>query len=442
MVDDYRQKVALGIVIAFTILGGIAVLLRLWSRWLSRSALTSGTERGDFRSASDLDYWKQLLTRVIDDFLIVVGYVSSSDLQIVESILNVLFSQIIAIAQSVTSWYYIKTNYVGIHVWDIPEDYSARPGLVWNFANQLLYNPALSAVKLSIVLFLRRLDSRSRIVKYLIWGSFAMVIILFITVLLVDIFQCHPVQYVYDTTITGGKCINRGAFYVSTAALNLFTDIMVLSIPIIITIRLQMPLQRKIAVCVILCLGGVATAIGVWRIIVLAQVFLTDTTNPDPTYSIAFCSSAVEVNVAVAAACGPSLKAISSRYLPKLLGSTPGQSSVYPGTGSGTGVGSRRLRSNIFKSASHAQPSVFSTRGADYEMADPLGGPRVDVVSDFEMRKYKRGVDNSSEFSGSDEGRGIMKTTDISVGYSTDPNMDPVGGRSIEARPASTDSLL
>lgn len=84
-----------------------------------------------------------------------------------------------------------------------------------------------------------------------------MVITLFMTVLLVDIFQCNPVAYVYDRTIPGGKCINQGAFYVSTAALNLFTDIMVLSIPVIITARLQMPLRRKIAVCIILCLGGV-----------------------------------------------------------------------------------------------------------------------------------------------------------------------------------------
>ena len=170
----------------------------------------------------------------------------------------------------------IKTNYVGIHIWDLPKDFNPRAGLnvsrlhsahdrperltrtkQWNFANQILYNPALTVIKLSILLFLRRLDSRSRVVKYLIWSSFAVVISLFITVLLVDIFQCHPVAYVYDTTIPGGRCINQGAFYVSTAALNLFTDIMVLSIPVIITARLQMPLRRKIAVCIILCLGGV-----------------------------------------------------------------------------------------------------------------------------------------------------------------------------------------
>ncbi|KAI2754014.1 hypothetical protein DTO006G1_8756 [Penicillium roqueforti] len=396
MVDDHQHKTALGIVVAFTALGGIAVLLRLWSRWLSRSALTS------------------------DDCFIVVGY-------------------IISICQSITSWYYIKTNYVGFHIWDIPKDFNPRPGMNWNFANQILYNPALTVVKLSILLFLRRLDSRSRVVKYLTWSSFAVVITLFMTVLLVDIFQCNPVAYVYDRTIPGGKCINQGAFYVSTAALNLFTDIMVLSIPVIITARLQMPLRRKIAVCIILCLGGVATAVGVWRIVMLAQAFLSNTPNPDPTYAIGFCSSAVEINVAVVSACGPSLKAISSRIFPKLLGSSRGKSTYYgAGTGSGTGVGSRRLRSNAFKSTSHAQQSVYSTRGADYEMADPLGGPPVDVVGDFEMRKYKRGGSDSGL--SSEDGKGIMKTTDISVGYSMEPRVED--GRSHDGRPASVDSIV
>jgi hypothetical protein len=70
-------------------------------------------------------------------------------------------------------------------------------------------------------------------------------------------------------------------------------------------------------------------------------------------------------------------------------------------------------------------------------MADPLGGPRVDIIGDFEMRKYKRG-DSSSLSSGDD--RGIMKTTDISVGYSMEPRVGD--GRSQEGRPASVDSMI
>lgn len=42
MVDTHLQNTALGIVVAFPILGGITVLLRLWGRQLSRSALGIG----------------------------------------------------------------------------------------------------------------------------------------------------------------------------------------------------------------------------------------------------------------------------------------------------------------------------------------------------------------------------------------------------------------
>jgi hypothetical protein len=50
----------------------------------------------------------------------------------------------------------------------------------------------------------------------------AFILGLFIAMLFVDIFQCHPVPYVYDLSIKGETCIDPGGFYVSTAALNLF----------------------------------------------------------------------------------------------------------------------------------------------------------------------------------------------------------------------------
>lgn len=112
-------------------------------------------------------------------------------------------------------------------------------------------------VKLSILVFLRRLESQSRLVNLLIWSTMFITVALFIAVLFVDIFQCSPVAYVYDFSISNGSCINQGAFYVATAATYLFTDVLVLSIPIIITWGLQMPLRRKVAVCVVLCMGAV-----------------------------------------------------------------------------------------------------------------------------------------------------------------------------------------
>ncbi|KAI9927899.1 hypothetical protein ASPWEDRAFT_173550 [Aspergillus wentii DTO 134E9] len=366
MIDDSQQNIALGVIVAFPILGGIAVLLRLWSRYLARSALTS------------------------DDYLVSAGY-------------------ILAVIQSLTSWYYVKTNYTGIHIWDVPKDFNPKQGLIWNFANQLLYNPALTLVKVSILMFLRRLESKSRLVKSLIWISLAVTIGLCISVLLVDLFQCSPVAFVYDKTVPGGKCIHQGAFYVSTAAFNLFTDLLVLSIPIIITWSLHMPTRRKIAVCIILCMGVVATAVGVWRIVMLANAFFPGTPSKDPTYNIGFCSSAVEVNVAVMTACAPSMKAITSKYLPRLLGTSRNGSSGY-----GANNSSSQYRSG--------KPQLYSNNTDDYEMADPY---RADVdikaAADREMKKYIRGDSHSLTSEEDAEGRlGIIKTTDVSVQYANE----------------------
>ncbi|KAL4897523.1 hypothetical protein BDV59DRAFT_167930 [Aspergillus ambiguus] len=388
MDHDNQQGTALGVVVAFPVLGGIAVTLRLWSRYLSRSALGP------------------------DDYFICAGYV-------------------LAVGMSVTSWYYIKTNYVGYHIWDIPKNYDVKEGLTWDFANQLLYNPALTMVKVSILLFLRRLESKSRLVNFLSWGTMAVTVGLFLAVLFVDLFQCWPVAFVYDKTIAGGTCIAQGAFYVATAALNLFTDLLVLSIPILITWSLHMPLRRKIAVCLILCLGGVATAIGVWRIVILAQAFFPDPDhpNPDPTYSVGFCSSAVEVNVAVLTACAPSLKAIFSKYIPRLLGTSNGASnSKYYGGASS----SNRFRSGL---GYHR-----SARGGDdndgFELADPFRTNTADVK--VEMRKYTRsggrGGADSPSLSSEDGNAGIVKTTDVSVRYTTD--------RDSQGKTGSVDSLV
>ncbi|GES57698.1 succinate-semialdehyde dehydrogenase, mitochondrial [Aspergillus terreus] len=375
MDHDNQQSIALGVIAAFPALGGLAVTLRLWSRYLSRSSL--GT----------------------DDYFICAGYV-------------------LAVGMSVTSWYYVKANYVGYHIWDIPKDYDVKKGLIWNFANQLLYNPALTMVKVSILLFLRRLESKSRLVNSLIWGTMAVTVGLFLAVLFVDLFQCWPVAYVYDKSIAHGKCIQQGAFYVATAALNLFTDLLVLSIPIIITWSLHMPLRRKLAVCLILCLGGVATAIGVWRIVILAAAFFPDPNhrNPDPTYSVGFCSSAVEVNVAVMSACAPSLKAIFSKYIPRLLGTSHGASNskyYYGGASS-----SNRFRSGL----GYPHRSVRAGDDDGFELADPFRANTADVKA--EIRKYTRsggrdGADSPS-LSSEDGSAGIVKTMDVSVQYTTD----------------------
>lgn len=89
----------------------------------------------------------------------------------------------------------------------------------------------------------------------MIFGTMYFTIALGISVLFADIFQCTPVAYVYDPSIPGGHCIDQGAFFVVTATMTIFTDLLVVTIPMIIVYSLQMPIRRKVMVVGILCLG-------------------------------------------------------------------------------------------------------------------------------------------------------------------------------------------
>jgi hypothetical protein len=134
------------------------------------------------------------------------------------------------------------------------------------------------------------------------------------------------------------------------------------------------------------------------------------------------------------------MKAIASRYLPRLLGTSRGEHSGY---GAGTSGGSRgRFPGSKLFSTNKSQ--LHSNADDGYEMADPKGGHTVDIGHDssrFDMRKYRRGGDSPSISSGSEDGvAGIIKTTDVSVKY-TVGEVTP-DDRSRDGKHASVDSLV
>jgi hypothetical protein len=135
------------------------------------------------------------------------------------------------------------------------------------------------------------------------------------------------------------------------------------------------------------------------------------------------------------------MKAIASKYLPRLLGTSRGggTSGYGPGTSGSRGVfpGSKFSR---HKSQLH------SNADDGYEMADPRH--RVDIGpgesgNHFDMRKYKRSGDSPSISSGSEDGMaGIVKTTDVSVRYTVDEVNPHHNGRSHDGKHTSMDSLV
>lgn len=255
----------------------------------------------------------------------------------------------------------MKYNYVGIHVYgqsssaackdnslvittntsalrpDIPRTNDPRPGMIFNFAVQVAYNPILALVKTSILLFLLKLSGVQRpAVRWSIHALNALNITMMLAIFIVVIFQCSPVTFVYDKSIEG-TCIQQGMFYVVTAALTLLTDVLVLALPFWIFLDLKISRKKKMAVIGVFALGGLVTAAGVARLLIIYQGFFTTSTSADPTYSIAFTSSAIETNLAIITASAPMLRPLLVQWFPRAFGSTNGTSA---GNGYGGGNGS------------------------------------------------------------------------------------------------------
>ncbi|KAL7275791.1 hypothetical protein RUND412_001244 [Rhizina undulata] len=211
----------------------------------------------------------------------------------------------------------VKFEHLGFHIWDIVSA-DETLALKLNFANQLLYYPILSLTKISTLIFYRRISSNKtfRIWIYILLACNAG---LTISITLADLFQCTPLPYVYDKTIRG-RCINNGAFFVSTAAINILTDFAVVILPMPMLWGVQIHVKQKIALMGLFSLGTFVCVISIIRLQSIITTFVF--TNPDPTYGIGFIWSLIEGALAIICASVPALKPFFMRHFPKLLGSS------------------------------------------------------------------------------------------------------------------------
>lgn len=90
----------------------------------------------------------------------------------------------------------------------------------------------------------------------MIWIVLIICIAWLVSIFFTSIFQCSPVSKAWDPThMAPGRCIDELSFYIASAGTDLLTDVMILSLPVPMVFRLQMPLRRKLAVSGMFLLG-------------------------------------------------------------------------------------------------------------------------------------------------------------------------------------------
>ena len=157
--------------------------------------------------------------------------------------------------ETAASYKFIKTNYIGIRSRDVPP-HDPTEGMIWNYAVQILYNPILALVKLSVLIFLYRLFAHKRGVKLYVVGLAGITTVQMVAVAGAIIFQCTPISFNWMPNLENGRCVDQSSLYVSTAAFTILTDVLVLVLPAYIFRDLNIPKKTKIALLAVFLLGG------------------------------------------------------------------------------------------------------------------------------------------------------------------------------------------
>ena len=230
---------------------------------------------------------------------------------------------------------------LGKHKSDITDDYFAALRKA-EYAFSILYNPCLMLTKTSIIVFYLSVMSKDvdAVFKWCNWITLALANVVGLALTFYNIFQCtNPVSagYRYPTP-ESATCTDIVTLYLSSAPVNIITDIAILFLPMPILTGMRLPKKQKIILIVTFSFGAFVAVVDVIRLAYLqhaaAARLKVITTNTGSTKiirdtddfswyaSLSFMWSAVEVNLGIICACVPSLKPLFLKFLPQFVRDT------------------------------------------------------------------------------------------------------------------------
>lgn len=224
---------------------------------------------------------------------------------------------------------------------NIPEDHRL-PLKKTEYVFSVIYNPALMALKTSILVFYLRLSKNTQqVLSVASWIVLVIVNVTGVVLTFMNIFQCSPVKAAFSLYEGEAKCIPLLTVFVCSAPVNIVTDLAILALPIPVLTGMRLPKRQKYILVFTFSLGIFVTIVDVVRIYYLQQAISTIYTTPssDPSAifgdspdfawnaSLSLMWSAMEVNVGMICACIPTLKPLIIKILPAAIVDPDGVSS-------------------------------------------------------------------------------------------------------------------
>ncbi|KAF2625391.1 MFS general substrate transporter [Macroventuria anomochaeta] len=225
------------------------------------------------------------------------------------------------------------TKGLGRHQDHIPNDW-LEPMQQSAYAFSVLYNPALMATKTSILIFYLNLSETQKIFRWATISTLVVVNAGGLALTILNIVQCRPVSAAWASPVPAtAHCTNIVTIYLSSAPLNIITDLAILFLPMPILTSMRLPKKQKIILVITFGFGIFVAIVDVVRIaylqdaqratLVAAQADHAESgtsqrnTSDFSWYaSLSFMWSTVEINLGIMCGCVPAMKPLVRRFLP------------------------------------------------------------------------------------------------------------------------------
>ncbi|OJZ88735.1 hypothetical protein ASPFODRAFT_159216 [Aspergillus luchuensis CBS 106.47] len=205
----------------------------------------------------------------------------------------------------------------GKHDGILPET-DALPAAKIRYVTHIIYTLITGLIKTSICLLYLRLFPNLRNITL---GTIAFIVAMSIAIIVATIFQCSPVDAVYDPQkYDHYTCFASIPFWYTTAALSLVTDLWILALPIRTILGLQIGPMKRTVVIGLLSLGTFASIASIVRMVYIVKLY-ESTDSSWSTFGVSV-SSGIEVAIAIVAASLPSTKPVIDLIFPKLFSTT------------------------------------------------------------------------------------------------------------------------
>ncbi|GFF61152.1 glucose/galactose transporter [Aspergillus udagawae] len=250
------------------------------------------------------------------------------------------------------SLFYATAKGLGLPAADIkPENRGSITRATFTFT--VLYNPALMTVKTSILVFYLTFARGEKLFRLGTYVTLFVVNVSGLALTFLTIFQCRPVGSVLLPTLPAtASCTSVITLYLSSAPVNIITDIAILFLPMPILTKMHLPRRQKYILLITFGFGFFVTVVDVIRIAYLQDAMtesrLTSQSRPIHSGSLisisctiyatplsrqimlisyalasaalSFMWSVVEVNMSVICTNVPLLKPLIARVMPRMIG--------------------------------------------------------------------------------------------------------------------------